>query len=94
MTTLRPTIGGLVLIPAWFILNITLFRASWRSYRKAQLPMHGNRLLFWAMSLFWPHAEGLADPTDYAHDLAQLSEDEIRLVMRENALALSQRRPA
>jgi predicted TIM-barrel fold metal-dependent hydrolase len=42
----------------------------------------------------WPHAEGLADPTDYAHDLAQLSEDEIRLVMRENALALSQRRPA
>ncbi|MEM7409779.1 MAG: amidohydrolase family protein [Myxococcota bacterium] len=41
----------------------------------------------------WPHAEGLADPTDYAKDLAGLSDDEIRLVMRENALALSQRRP-
>jgi predicted TIM-barrel fold metal-dependent hydrolase len=41
----------------------------------------------------WPHAEGLADPTDYARDLAGLSDAEIRLVMRENALGLSQRRP-
>jgi predicted TIM-barrel fold metal-dependent hydrolase len=41
----------------------------------------------------WPHAEGLADPTDYALDLADLSDKEIRLVMRENALGLSQRRP-
>ena len=42
----------------------------------------------------WPHAEGLADPTDYVYDLKGLSDAEIRLVMRENALALSQRRPA
>ena len=41
----------------------------------------------------WPHAEGLVDPTDYALDLKGLSDKEIRLVMRENALALSQRRP-
>ena len=41
----------------------------------------------------WPHAEGLADPTDYALDLADLSDKEIRLVMRENALGLSRRRP-
>jgi predicted TIM-barrel fold metal-dependent hydrolase len=41
----------------------------------------------------WPHAEGLADPTDYALDLKDLTDKEIRLVMRENALALSQRRP-
>jgi predicted TIM-barrel fold metal-dependent hydrolase len=41
----------------------------------------------------WPHAEGLADPTDYAHDLKGLSDKEIRLVMRENALGLSRRRP-
>ena len=41
----------------------------------------------------WPHAEGLADPTDYARDLSGLSDQEIRLVMRENALGLSQRRP-
>jgi len=41
----------------------------------------------------WPHAEGLADPTDYALDLKDLSDAEIRLVMRENALGLSQRRP-
>jgi predicted TIM-barrel fold metal-dependent hydrolase len=42
----------------------------------------------------WPHAEGLPDPTDYAKDLKALTDDEVRLVMRENALALSQRRPA
>ncbi len=41
----------------------------------------------------WPHAEGLTDPTDYALDLKALSDDETRLVMRENAMALSQRRP-
>ena len=41
----------------------------------------------------WPHAEGLADPTDYALDLKGLSDKEIQLVMRENALGLSQRRP-
>ena len=50
-TNLQPTIGGLVIIPAWFILNLILARASWQGYRKAQLPLHGNRLLFWAMSL-------------------------------------------
>jgi predicted TIM-barrel fold metal-dependent hydrolase len=42
----------------------------------------------------WPHAEGLADPTDYALDLKGFDDAELRLVMRENALALSQRRPA
>jgi hypothetical protein len=51
MTNLSPTIGGIVLIPIWFILNLSLIRASWGGYRSAQLPMHGNRLLFWAMSL-------------------------------------------
>ncbi|MFZ0548574.1 MAG: ATP-binding protein, partial [Candidatus Promineifilaceae bacterium] len=50
-TTLIPTVGGLLIIPAWFILNMILLRASWRGYRQAQLPLHGNRLLFWAMSL-------------------------------------------
>jgi predicted TIM-barrel fold metal-dependent hydrolase len=42
----------------------------------------------------YPHAEGLAVPTDYVHELKDFSDDEIRLVMRENALALSRRRPA
>jgi predicted TIM-barrel fold metal-dependent hydrolase len=40
----------------------------------------------------WPHAEGLPWPTDYVHDLAGLTDAEIRRVMRENALGLSQRR--
>jgi hypothetical protein len=41
----------------------------------------------------WPHAEGLPEPGDYLRDLQGLPDAEIRLVMRENALALSQRRP-
>ena len=36
----------------------------------------------------YPHAEGLAEPTDFVHDLAGFAEDEIRRVMRDNALAL------
>ena len=42
----------------------------------------------------WPHAEGLADPTEYVRDLDGFSDAEIEQVMRGNALALSQRRPA
>jgi predicted TIM-barrel fold metal-dependent hydrolase len=37
----------------------------------------------------YPHAEGLADPLSFVDDLPGFSDDEIRLVMRENALALS-----
>ncbi len=38
----------------------------------------------------YPHAEGLADPKAFVADLPGFSDEEIRLVMRENALALSQ----
>ena len=41
----------------------------------------------------WPHAEGLADPTDFALELEGFSDAEVKSVMRDNALALSQRRP-
>lgn len=37
----------------------------------------------------YPHAEGLADPLGYVDDLAGFTDDEIRLVMRENARALA-----
>jgi predicted TIM-barrel fold metal-dependent hydrolase len=40
----------------------------------------------------YPHAEGLADPKSFVDDLPGFSDDEIRLVMRENGLALSQPR--
>jgi predicted TIM-barrel fold metal-dependent hydrolase len=41
----------------------------------------------------WPHAEGLADPVSYVEDLrrAGYSDDEARLVMRDNGLTLSRR---
>jgi predicted TIM-barrel fold metal-dependent hydrolase len=36
----------------------------------------------------YPHAEGLAEPTDFLYDLKGFSDDEIRLVMRENSMGL------
>jgi predicted TIM-barrel fold metal-dependent hydrolase len=36
----------------------------------------------------FPHAEGLAEPTDFVYDLKGWSEDDIRLAMRENGLSL------
>ena len=45
-----------------------------------------NRMIFGSD---YPHAEGLADPLAFVDDLPGFSDDEIRLVMRENALALS-----
>ncbi|MEZ5177836.1 MAG: amidohydrolase family protein [Acidimicrobiales bacterium] len=37
----------------------------------------------------WPHAEGLADPRSFVDDLEGFSDDEVRLIMRDNAEALS-----
>jgi predicted TIM-barrel fold metal-dependent hydrolase len=41
----------------------------------------------------WPHAEGLVDPTDFANELDGFTSEEVKMVMRDNALGLSQRRP-
>ena len=37
----------------------------------------------------WPHAEGLTDPRSFVDDLDGFADDEIRLIMRDNAEALS-----
>ena len=42
----------------------------------------------------FPHAEGLADPVSFAHDLHGFSETDIKQVMRTNAQSLTQRAPA
>jgi len=44
----------------------------------------------------WPHAEGLAEPSDFALDLRRngFGEDEIRQVMDSNGRVLTTRRPA
>jgi predicted TIM-barrel fold metal-dependent hydrolase len=36
----------------------------------------------------WPHGEGLAEPTGFVKELHAFTDDEIRRVMRENALEL------
>ena len=44
----------------------------------------------------FPHAEGLAEPSAYIKDLENFgfTPEESRLVMRDNGVELSQRRPA
>ena len=42
----------------------------------------------------FPHAEGLADPIAFVHDLEGFTDDEIRLIMRENGFALTRPRVA
>jgi predicted TIM-barrel fold metal-dependent hydrolase len=41
----------------------------------------------------WPHAEGLAEPATFVDDLEGFSDDEVRLIMRENGLGLATPRP-
>jgi predicted TIM-barrel fold metal-dependent hydrolase len=36
----------------------------------------------------WPHGEALANPLDFVKELHAFSDDEVRMVMRENALGL------
>jgi predicted TIM-barrel fold metal-dependent hydrolase len=42
----------------------------------------------------WPHIEGMPRPLDYVAELKALDDDAQRLVMRDNARALDERRPA
>jgi hypothetical protein len=42
----------------------------------------------------FPHAEGISEPIDYVHQLAGFSREDVRRIMRDNALALAERRPA
>jgi predicted TIM-barrel fold metal-dependent hydrolase len=37
----------------------------------------------------WPHAEGLADPASFVNDLPGVADDDVRRIMRDNALELS-----
>ena len=42
----------------------------------------------------WPHAEGLADPTAFIHDIPSFSADDVQKVMHTNGWALATRQPA
>jgi hypothetical protein len=50
-TNLYPSVGGLAIPPLWLALNLVILLTTWRSYRQAQLPLHANRLLYWAIVL-------------------------------------------
>ena len=42
----------------------------------------------------WPHIEGMPAPLDYTVELKAFDDDARRLILRDNAEALNQRRPA
>ena len=42
----------------------------------------------------WPHIEGMAQPLDYAVELKAFDDATQRLILRDNALELNERRPA
>ncbi len=41
----------------------------------------------------WPHIEGMPQPLDYVNEVKELNDTDRRLVLRENAVALNERRP-
>ena len=42
----------------------------------------------------WPHAEGLADPTAFGHDIPGVSPEERQKVMHDNGWQIATRQPA
>lgn len=48
--------------------------------------LHGAERMIFGSD--FPHAEGLADPCSFVHDLPDFSDAEIRTIMRDNGLAL------
>jgi predicted TIM-barrel fold metal-dependent hydrolase len=42
----------------------------------------------------WPHIEGLPTPLDFLSEVEDLSEEDRRLVMRDNVRGLTELRPA
>ncbi len=72
----------------------TFRRAIWVSpYYEDDLPalaemIGADHMLFGSD---FPHAEGLADPLSFVHDLDGFSDADIKLIMRDNGLALTSR---
>ena len=42
----------------------------------------------------WPHIEGMPKPLDYVEELAKFDEGKKRRILRDNARALNELRPA
>jgi len=53
--------------------------------------MGANRVIFGSD---WPHIEGMPKPLDYVTEIKELDDESQRLILRENALELNERRPA
>jgi predicted TIM-barrel fold metal-dependent hydrolase len=85
-------------IPGWFGDDpVELFRRQvwinpfWEDdIHEVVEHMGANRVLFGSD---WPHIEGMPSPLDYLVEVKELSPGDQKLVLHDNALELTQRRP-
>ncbi len=80
--------------PGWFKErpSETFRRHVWISPFWEENPARAAEYIGIDRALFgsdWPHMEGIAEPASYAEFLASLAGDDVRKVMRENALGLT-----
>ena len=83
------------------VLEVEEVGTGWKQLGRAATDKDGRlRDLLGAdhvlMGSDFPHAEGLAEPSSYIKDLRNFnySDEDCRLVMRDNGIGLSQRQPA
>ena len=80
--------------PGWFKErpSDTFRRHVWVSPFWEENPTRTVEFLGADRTLFgsdWPHTEGLSDPPSYVGGLSSLAPDQLRLVMRDNAVELT-----
>ena len=74
----------LILVSAFWIVAAAAYLAA-AARQKAHLNLSATA---GGQYPYLVYAEGLAEPTDFVHDCKGYDDEEIRLVMRENALGL------
>jgi predicted TIM-barrel fold metal-dependent hydrolase len=80
--------------PGWFQErpSVTFRRHVWVSPFWEENPVRAVEHLTPQRTLFgsdWPHTEGIAEPASYLDSLTSLPEDDVRRIMRDNALELT-----
>jgi len=82
--------------PGWFTErpSETFKRHVWISPFWEESPARAAEYIGFDRTLFgsdWPHIEGIAEPASYVDSLAELPDDTVRKIMRDNAIELTTR---
>ena len=82
--------------PGWFKErpSETFKRHVWISPFWEESPARAAEYIGFDRTLFgsdWPHIEGIAEPASYVDSLAELPDDTVRKIMRDNAIELTTR---